>query len=361
MPGDAVERVRRHTELSQRLAGLGDREVSALLAGAGASTAGIGGTTQTVTVGGLPVFVKRVPLTDLERRAENVGSTANLFRLPPFYQYGIGSTGFGTWREVAVHAMTTRWVLEDRFDGFPLLYHWRVLPRTPSPMPDAELERWVTHWDGADEVRARLRAIGAASAAVVLFMEHIPDTVDGWLTGRAAAGGEAAESGYAFVDAALRRGVEFMGSRGLLHFDAHFRNLLTDGRRVYFADFGLAVHSGFDLGADEAAFVRRHRSYDRGYTAAHLTQWLVSNLQGIPWRDCPAYLRGRVGDPGDIGASAAAGRIVARHRPVAVVMERFFDAVENVSKRTPFPADELDRALEQTASAAAGPARLVRP
>ncbi|MET8147806.1 serine/threonine protein phosphatase [Actinoplanes sp. NPDC049668] len=346
MPADAwSDRVDRHTELSERLAALSDREVEALLAGAEASTAGIGGTTQTVTVGGLPVFVKRVPLTDLERRPENAGSTANLFRLPLFYQYGIGSTGFGAWREVAVHDLTTRWVLEDRFDGFPLLYHRRVLPRDPDPMPDDELERWVAHWDGAEEVRARLRAIGSASAAVVLFLEHIPYTVDAWLAARTAAGGEAAEAAYAFVDAALLAGVDFLESHGLLHFDAHFRNLLTDGRRVYFADFGLAVHERFDLSAEESAFVRRHRSYDRCYTATHLTVWLVSNLLKIPWQDCPAYIRDQAGDPADIPASACAGRIVARHTPVAAVTERFFDAVVNVSKRTPYPAEELGGVL----------------
>ncbi|MEU7908843.1 serine/threonine protein phosphatase [Actinoplanes sp. NPDC049118] len=346
MPDDAwSDRVARHTALSERLAALRDSEVAELLAGATSSTAGIGGTTLTVQVDGLPVFVKSVPLTDLERRAENVGSTANLFRLPVFYQYGIGSTGFGAWREVAVHAMTTRWVLEDRFEGFPLLHHWRVLPQQPRPMRNSELERWVTHWDGAEEVRGRLQAISAASAAVVLFMEHIPYTVDGWLTMRTAAGGEAAESAYAFVDDALRTGVNFLESQGLLHFDAHFRNLLTDGRRLYFADFGLAVHARFDLSAEEAAFVRRHRSYDRCYTATHLTVWLVSNLLKVPWSDCPAYLQRHARNPGAIAASATADRIVARHTPVAVVMEQFFDAVVNVSKRTPFPAEDLGRTL----------------
>jgi len=133
-------------------------------------------------------------------------------------------------------------------------------------------------------------------------MEHIPYTVDRWLTARTAA-----------------------------------------GRRLYFADFGLAVHSEFGLGVEEAAFVRRHRSYDRGYTAAHLTHWLVSNLRGIPWGDCLAYLRGHAAGPGEL--EAPAGGIVARHTPVAVVMEDFFDAIVNVDKRTPFPAEDLDRLL----------------
>lgn len=43
---------------------------------------GIGGTSALAEVAGTPVFVKRVPLTDLEREPENVRSTANLFELP---------------------------------------------------------------------------------------------------------------------------------------------------------------------------------------------------------------------------------------------------------------------------------------
>jgi len=43
---------------------------------------GIGGKAVRLDVEGVPVFVKRVPLTDLERRQENVRSSANIFDLP---------------------------------------------------------------------------------------------------------------------------------------------------------------------------------------------------------------------------------------------------------------------------------------
>jgi hypothetical protein len=340
-------RAARHGIVSRRLAALGDAQAMALLEEARSAGVGIGGTTGEVTVDGVPVFVKRVPLTDLERRPEHVGSTANLFQLPMFYQYGIGSAGFGAWREVAVHTMTTRWVLENRFDGFPILYHSRVLPQPPNPIEPAELERSVTHWDGSAAVRARLTAISKSSATVVLFMEHIPHTVDSWLTA------QTAPSAYALVDRGLRAGVDFMGSQGLLHFDAHFHNLLTDGHRVYFADFGLAMHSGFDFSAAEAAFFRRHSSYDRCYTAAHLTQWLVSKLLGIPWADCHDFIGDHVAGRGGIDLPEAAARIIDRDRPVAVVMGGFFGNLLNVGKRLPYPAEELGRALlEQSADVA---------
>ena len=74
---------------------------------------------------GVQVFVKKVPLTELERRSEHVMSTANLFGLPAFYQYPLGSAGFGAWRELAAHVMTTNWVLAGGYQGFPLLFGWR--------------------------------------------------------------------------------------------------------------------------------------------------------------------------------------------------------------------------------------------
>jgi hypothetical protein len=317
----------------------------ALLEDTSAQTVGIGGTTAKVAVDGVPVFVKRVPLTDLERRTGNVGSTANMFQLPMFYQYGIGSTGFGVWREVAVHTVTTRWVLDQRFHGFPVLYHWRVLPQPSQPTDPSGLERWVTYWEGDTAVRARLQAISAASAAVVLFMEYIPHTVNTWLTAQSAVGGEDAEAAYTFVDLALREGVDFLQAQGHLHFDAHFHNVLTDGHCLYFADFGLDIHSGFDLTAAESAFISRHHNYDHGYTVTHLTQWLVSNLLDIPWSETHRYIRARTPDLPDLGLPGAAGRLVARHTPVAIVMGDFYSALAN-NRRTPFPADDLNRALQ---------------
>ncbi|MEU4157943.1 serine/threonine protein phosphatase [Actinoplanes sp. NPDC026670] len=326
---DDAERADRHHALSKRLAAMDDTALQALL---GEVTRGFGGDTTTVTVDGTPVFVKLVPLTDLERRPENLGSTANLFHLPLFYQYGIGSAGFGAWRELAVHTMTTAWALDGGYAGFPLVHHWRVLPRTPNPMDAADLDRWVKHWDDDAAVRARLTAIGGASAAIALFMEHFPLTLDVWLAGQG-------EQAYDAVDRALAEGAAFLRSQGLIHFDAHFRNLLTDGQRIYFADFGLAVHTGFDLDAAEQDFHRRHLDYDRSYTAAHLARWLIHRLLDVPWPEVLGRLRAYPSDP---GLPPAADRIVRRHLPTALITGGFFEQLWN-DKSTPYPAEELRR------------------
>ncbi|GAA1405187.1 hypothetical protein GCM10009639_51900 [Kitasatospora putterlickiae] len=284
------------------------------------------------------MFVKKVPLTELETRPENVRSTANLFGLPAFYHYGIGSAGFGAWRELAVHSMTTHWVLGGEHDGFPLMYHWRVLPDTaPEGLMDflGGVDGAVAHWDGSPAVRERLEAIGRAGHSLVLFLEHVPQTLTAWLR-------EASPDAYAWADEAVTRGAAFMRSRGLVHFDAHFDNLLTDGRRVYFADFGLALSADFELSPDERRFLTDHRAYDRDYTAAHLLRHHLLNRYRGDTGASVFLERWLAGErPGGIPTEAAA--LVDRHARTAVVLAGFQHRLLKESKRTPYPAAELDR------------------
>lgn len=81
-----------------------------------------------------------------------------------------------------------------------------------------------------------------------------------------------------------------MNARGLLHFDAHFQNILTDGRRLYFADYGLALSSQFDLSPSETSFFELHRTYDRCYTRSWLVNWLITALYGYERKERVALI-----------------------------------------------------------------------
>lgn len=59
-----------------------DAALSELLDGAVPTGFGIGGKSALLDVDGTPVFVKHVPLTDLDMEPQHVRSTANLFDLP---------------------------------------------------------------------------------------------------------------------------------------------------------------------------------------------------------------------------------------------------------------------------------------
>ncbi|WP_326757010.1 protein kinase family protein [Streptomyces hirsutus] len=336
-----------HSAVSTTLALYSDRALRELVDVAAPLGSGIGGKSALLEVAGTPVFVKRVPLTDLERRPDGVRSTANLFELPAFCQYGIGTIGtpgFGAWRELAVHTMTTNWVLAGQYEGFPLMYHWRVLPdSTPLPEELADVDRAVAYWGGGAQVRRRIEALQQSSASVALFLEYIPQNLHQWLGERMDAGGEAADRACAMVERELEAGTSFMNSRGLLHFDVHFENILTDGRRLFFADYGLAVSSRFELSPEEAGFFDRHRTYDRCYSASYLVNWLVTALYGYRRDDREAQVRAYAQGERPTGIPEEAAEILARHAPLTAVMADFFRTFERESRETPYPLEEIRR------------------
>lgn len=345
-------RVRAYSAASTALAVHSDHSLRDMVDAATPISTGIGGQSALLEVAGTPVFVKRVPLTDLERQPEHVRSTANVFDMPTFCQYGvglIGSPGFGAWRELAVHIMTTNWVLAAEYEGFPLMYHWRVLPGT-TPLPDelADIDRAVAYWDNEFQVRHRIEALRDSSASITLFLEYIPHNVRGWLTDQIEAGDEDAERGCAMVERELAAGTTLMNSRGLLHFDAHFENILTDGQRLYFGDFGLSVFSGFDLSPEEVVFLGRNQSYDSGYATSYLVNFLVANLYGLEWEDREAHaavVQSLAESKLPEGIPRAVAAIIVRHAPIAAAMTAFIRAFQRASRSAAYPDQEIRELL----------------
>lgn len=339
-----------HSAVSTALAMCSDRTLQALVDAAVPIGSGIGGTSSRMEVAGTPVFVKRVPLTDLDTLPENVRSTANLFGMPDCCHYGVGEVGgpgFGAWRELAVHTMTTNWVLAAEYEGFPLMYHWRVLPDS-APLPEelADVDRAVAYWDDSPQVRRRIEALQRSSASVALFLEYIPQNLHQWLGTRLEAGDEAMDRACAMVERELEAGVSFMNSRGLLHFDAHFENIPTDGRRLYFADYGLALSSAFELSPAEAGFFDRNRAYDRCYTVTYLVNWLVTALQGFSREDRDGryeLVRAYADGKRPTGMPEEAAAIISRHAPVTAVVSDFNRTFQRRSRRTPYPLEALRR------------------
>ena len=81
MDPDLETRLDKYFELSSRLAHVGSKQLDKLLGGKG-TTGGWGGT-HVVKLGASKVFVKKIPVTDLEY--DNLFSTENLYCLPTYY------------------------------------------------------------------------------------------------------------------------------------------------------------------------------------------------------------------------------------------------------------------------------------
>ncbi|WP_216896508.1 protein kinase family protein [Nocardia alni] len=341
-------RLSAYSAVSTSLALRSDRELRELVDTAVPLGSGIGGTSALLEVDGTSVFVKRLALTDLERQPDNVRSTANLFGLPVFCHPGLGvpgGPGWGAWRELAVHSMTTNWVLAQDHEGFPLMYHWRVLPRTGSALPEelADVENVIAYWEGVPQVRRRIEAVRDSTTCVALFLEYIPQNLHDWLDIQVKADDETAVWACAMVTKELEAAISFMNARGLLHFDGHFQNILTDGERLFFTDFGLAISSRFDLSKEEIDFFAEHQTYDRSYTLTHLVQWLVVALYGYKHDERIEFIRACARGEPPTGIPPQIAAILTRHASVAAVMTDYYREFRFESRQTPYPLEAIRR------------------
>jgi hypothetical protein len=199
-------------------------------------------------------------------------------------------------------------------------------------------------------VRRRIQALQQSSASVALFLEYIPQNLHQWLGAQVEAGDETTNRACAMVERELAVGTSFMNSRGLLHFDAHFENILADGQRLYFADYGLAFSSGFELSQEEIEFFDRHQTYDRSYTATYLVNWLVTALCGYSKEDREgryALVRAYAEGKHPTGIPEAAAAILAQYAPIAAVMSDFSRKFQRQSRQAPYPLAQI-RQLDRT-------------
>lgn len=354
MTGSRLGRAAESSAVSRSLMQMGDAQLRSALAAAQPLAAGIGGCTSKLSVAEVEVFVKRVPLTDLERQPGNDRSTANIFELPAHFHYGVGSAGSGAWRELAVHKWASDWVLAGESEQFPLLHHCAVLDEEQADSLSAAsrdtIANAVAFWHGDDAVYRRLLAMSQASSGLYLFLEYVPQNLAEWLTDRLSEGPDVLDAVCEKVAADLIAAVSCMSNHGLRHFDAHLRNVLTDGLRLYVADFGLALSSRFELTSNELWFLNEHQDHDLAYVLRELVNWLVEAFaeDGACWTDATArndlvrlFAQGR----NPVGLPPRAATIVRRFAPVANVMNDFYWQLHRVSRRTAFPAREVRFAL----------------
>lgn len=212
------------------------------------------GTTQVVEFEHHPVFVKRIPLTDKE--FQHAFSTENIYELPNFYHYPLGSVGFGCFRELLLSIKTSNWVLAGKLDLFPLLFHYRIVSTTQkfAEIDRAYHERYVRYWAGNKNIGRYLLERASAKRQLILCLEYIPYTVSDWLKTDIAK--------MSMVMEQMQKAIRFLQSRGIIHFDMHFDNMLTDGNQIYLTDFGLAIDTQFTLDEEEILFFQQHQHYD---------------------------------------------------------------------------------------------------
>ncbi len=344
---DAQEmRYSRYNYISQHLEKLNDESISALLEQGTSLHSGWGSSVK-LEIDGIPIFVKKVPLNEVEGSPENIRSTKNLFDIPLYYQYGVGSGGFSVWRELSAHIMSTEWVLSRDNKNLPLMYHWRIINNSDekAQLDEEELKNYVKYWGDSSAIEERVRANHHAPAFVALFIEYIPDTLNTWLSKQLSNGDGSIDKAIEMVERNLRDTIAFINSKGMLHFDAHFHNILTDGEQLYFSDFGLATSSQFALSKEELQFFQNHQNYDRCYVVTTLTSWIISRLFGKDRVDevLHDYANGKTPLLLPEALTPYLSSVVKRYARITLKMNTFFKTLREENKQAPYPADELEQ------------------
>lgn len=213
--------------------------------------------TGTVELDGTPLFVKRIPVADVE--VEHWPSTRNHFGLPLRYQYGVGSAGFGAAREATMWGRASDWVDDDVTDGFAALLHQRLLPRTGArwSVPLGR-DAYVAHWGSDAAIASFVDARASGTHELWLVGEHLPHTCSSWLV-------DHQDRVDDVVDLILSA-LAVLRGHGSVHFDAHLANVVVDedGTRACLVDLGLASGPELELDAAERAFLAAHRHFDVG-------------------------------------------------------------------------------------------------
>jgi hypothetical protein len=337
---NAAERRERHLAIAAALDATCDEAMLAWL-GASESLRSDGSALLTLPGDGTPLFVKLLPLTDLECEPKHWRSTANCFGLPPSYGYRIGGAGFGVRRELETHAIANRWVLAGERAQFPLMHGYRVVP-IARPVFHAPV--WPTPWGDDPAVAARHAAIEQSSHSVAVFFEQFSENLLQWMRGRPG-GAPSSHVDVRRLEPRLLDLVSFINERGLLHMDAHFENIVTDGEEVYLTDFGLALADRFELSDSERAFFERHRGFDCATVLTSLVHAIFTRHAGErDWRDAfRAFLDGSL--PPCDGMPDADRNFLTRRGPLWLAMGRFYERLRD-DITTDFPAEQIRRLIK---------------
>ncbi|AFZ60328.1 hypothetical protein H6G54_14790 [Anabaena cylindrica FACHB-243] len=360
---DIELRRKRYFKLSSQIAQLDNAQLHSLFVNSESNESSTGwAQNHTIVIGESKVFVKRVPVTNIE--FDNQFSTRNLYDLPTYCNYGFGSTGFGVFRELVTHIKTTNWVLEGAITTFPLMYHYRIIPFSVqrADVDRSGIKGYVEYWGNSENAGKYMLDRAIANYELVLFLEYIPYILETWLQ-------ENLNKLQQLLDD-LRTTIDFLRTNGIIHFDAHFRNVLTDGEQTYLTDFGLVLDKSFMLTPHEEYFFEQNTFYDYGEILRN-----IGHLIRLPYdlcsendkhrimkkysikKDCKFYELGsilldnieQIHADGDIKLDEFYVANIVKYRGIIALMQEFFSQMwKNNNKDTKLCHTELGLLLKET-------------
>lgn len=220
------------------------------------------------------VFVKTVPLT--QKEYENSFDTRNILKLPLFYNYGVGSAGLGAFRELVAHIKTTNWVLDDSHHSFPLMYHYRIVKNTNAKTYSVpgDPKKYVENWNNSKSIERYVSERKTPPYEIILCLEYFPNVMHEWI--------ESNSNKIQVFSKKIYKTFDFLKQNKIIHFDAHWRNILVDDSgEPYLTDFGLVLDYSYCSTEKEKEFFNNHSFYDH----SQYTGYLIFLLE-IKYQSC---------------------------------------------------------------------------
>ena len=116
--------------------------------------------------------------------------------------------------------------------------------------PDSYFE----YWGNQTSIRNYVEARHDTTQEILLILDFFPYSLYSWLPQNQAQVPECLGQ--------LESACQFLEQQGILHRDAHFMNLLTNGELFVLGDFGLWLDPDFELETEEREFLSPHNPYD---------------------------------------------------------------------------------------------------
>ena len=335
------KKIKRKT-ISDIISGMTKDDVVRCLDSNAHCTKGIGGETGVLQIENNQVFYKKIALTSVELESNNRFSTRNLHKLPLYYQYGVGSTGFGAWRELESWRQGQE-ISISRVRCFPRLYGFKIIEETPKSTLTTEEQKKIDddckYWNNSTEIKNRLEALLLSKSYLLIFIEYLPSNLYDWLGEKMNSGLEEGMKACSFVSNAIPQITLALSQANFNHFDAHFWNILTDGKQLFVGDQGLALLEDFEIGSAERSFLKQHKSYDEACLRLNLVHAIVSHHSGKDHWIRFIENEGKGFDPGPYQ------EVLSPHLKLARIMHRFFTSLKK-NKLAKYPEELVSRNVD---------------
>ena len=218
-------------------------------------------------IDGINIFIKKIPCTTLE--FNNMFDTSNLFNLPTYYNYPIGSAGINCFRELLTHIKTTKWVLDGLIDNFVMMYHFRIIKKDNITLDQTKIDKTIRKWNNNPNIKNYLEQRQKAPYEILIVLEYFPNVLKNWI--------QLDYKNIYSYEKQIYPILSFMNKNHLIHFDSHSRNILVSNDGIiYLTDFGLALDLDFDLNENEKKFFKANSNFDYGLGLLNILDLLFS-------------------------------------------------------------------------------------